>query len=236
MAEPDFDVEFMGVRFTDPEVFGETLRRAKALIDASSDHAKALGELCIAYSALDWTLTLLYVPLLQCSEAQAVCIADENISRRCASAKKLLHLEDDLPQDWLDWAVALLGRADGELGGLRNRLIHDSYHINETRTVRIDRRAKMAKPQSRKKTAITYNTEHAAPLTEIERVDRCVGTVSWALLAATQNLAAWRLTGQPPVLDPQWLPACKPRARGHLQVWSRSEQEAPPPPSHYEFD
>lgn len=235
MAEPDFDYEFLGERYTDPEKLREIVTRTGALIAKNDGHAKAIGDLCIGFSSLDWAITQLYVPLLQCSEAQAVCVADENISRRCTSAIKLLHLED-LPLDWLNWVVALLRRADGELGPMRNRYIHDAYAINETSTVRIDRRPKLGKPQSRQRQTVTYNTEHDAPLAEIEQARECVSTVRWALAAATQSLAVWRQTGQIPELDLLWLPACKPRARGHLQIWSRTEQEAPPPPAHYEFD
>jgi hypothetical protein len=235
MADPEFEFEMWGMRFTDPEVLRQTLEHAQAVIDKARAHSEALGALCVAFSGLDWSITGLYEPLLQCSEAQAACIVDENISHRCAVAVKLLHLEE-LPAEFVDWASALLHRADGELGSLRNRYVHDAYQISAEGTLRIKRRAELGKPQSHQRRQVTYNTKHPTTVGEIEHVSQRVSTVGAALQAATCYLRTWRQSGQPPQLDPQWLPASKPKARLLNYQANVEALEIPLVPLEYDFD
>jgi hypothetical protein len=235
MSDPDFQFEMMGMHFNDPEILRQTLKHMEVMLEKSRALSEAVGSLCVSFSSLDWNITRLYEPLLQCSEAQAACIADENISRRCAVAVKLVHLEK-LPHDLIDWISALLLRADGELGALRNRYIHDAYAIKPEGTLRIERRPKLGKPQSHQRRKVTYNTEHPTTVEEIEHVSERVTTVTTALMAAASYLRLWRQSGQPPQLDPQWLPASKPNARMRNYQADAEALEILLAPLEYDFD
>jgi hypothetical protein len=229
--------------FTNPllEMF-DTIEVLQAYVNASAPfvaviqaHAQSIGNLCISFASLDRAISGLYAPLLQCSAAQAACIVDENISRRTAVAIKLLHLEP-LDPDWVDWVSALLRRSDGELGAGRNRYIHDLWQIGQGGTVRVDPRAKLGRPQSHQRPTVQFDTVHPTAEHEIGRLGERVSTVATALAVAKIGLETWRQTGQPPQLDPQWLPACKPQSRCLNYLASGEALELPLVTLEYAFD
>lgn len=218
-----------------PDQLAANLEKAKALLAASDTHATSLGHLCVAYAGLDSAIASLYEPLLQCTPAQAACLVDENISRRCAVAIKLLHLTE-LPPKLIDWIVRLLRRCDGELAAERNRHIHDNWHVDPGSIKRIDARAKLGKPQSRQPATVIYNTEHPTTIEDVDRLCERVTTVSIALAAADSILRKWRQTGRRPKLDPEWLPACTPKSRcTNFQALAKS-LERPLSPLVFEYD
>lgn len=231
----DTEINIDGFVFEDWDMVKAFVERSQRLLDTHDQHAKALGALCMSYAGLDEAILRLYEPLLQCTEAQAVCVADEGISRRSAVVVKLLHLIDT-PDDWLTWVIGLLRRADGELGPLRNRLVHHSYTISLDATLRHDRRPRLKKPQSRQKPELIFDTEHPTSVAEIERVSECVSTVQIALAAAHRHLVVWRTTGEFVSLDPQWLPAATVNARCLNYEAYGNELERPISPLEYAFD
>lgn len=177
-------------------------------------HHMSLGELCMTWAALDHMVDALFAPLLQCSKGQVASVVTnvENLSSRCEILKRLIHLEAPSDQ-WREWFVALLDRVSNELAPLRNRYIHDYWDVKITGITRLDKRAKIGKPQSREAPILTFNTKHVTDPQEVAKLNqRCVAVLV-GLSVAGQNLAIWRKTGRPLEPDDLWLPLSKPRAR-----------------------
>jgi len=234
-------------QYTEIEVGGITLRMSEEALrgmfeagDYLKEHLAELGGLCWSFAVLDHNVDRLFEPLLQCSEAQVACIMVENISTRCSQLTKLLHLESELPEEFCTWVCKLLVRSSDEIPGQRNRYVHDrwgmKWSVDEQSVTRITKKPRIEKAQSRERPGVTFNTEHPTTVEEMARLTAKIETVSSALQVARQSLEIWRRTGELPPIDPLWLPACMPKARGHLSGWSLEEQPAQPPPSHYEFD
>jgi hypothetical protein len=227
--------------FPRPPYAEEQVEMLKRFIKMSSEairtldkHSRKLGHICIAWAALDKSIDDMFPLLLGCSEAHAACILAEKIGTRCEQLKKLLHLSN-LDHDWTEWACALLARASGELAPLRNRYVHDLWQI-QPKPVRLDRRAKIRKPQSHQKAEFAFNTEYPTGYKELERLSTCISTVSTALGVATESLQRWRAEGLPPALDPQWSPACKPNAQCPSYVRLLAAPGQPLVPSGFSFE
>jgi hypothetical protein len=233
--------------YTDIDVGGTTLRMSRAALENMAEagkflnqHLSALGALCWSYANLDSAINHLYEPLLDCSEAQVACLMVENISTRCEQLKRLLYLEAELDADFRQWVVDLLVRCSQELAGQRNRFVHDQWgfvwNAQEHKISRVNKRPKIGKPRSREAARLIVREETETAEADITRLMGQVETVSEALFVARHTLATWRQTGSLPPLEPQWLPASKPKALGHQSTWSPEERAVPPPPYRYEFD
>jgi hypothetical protein len=210
------------------------LDRTGALLDKVDNHAQEIGHLCITWASMDRMIDHLFRPLLGCSAEQVACILVENIDTRCTMLKRLLVVAD-VPTNWLEWIVALLNRASNELAPLRNRVVHDAWRISENKAMRIDKRAKIAKSQSRGKGQLSFDTEHPMEADEITLLDQKVSTVAIALRVAAIALDRWQIEGRFPELDPQWLPACKLAARCPDYQLDGESPEKPFAPLHFEF-
>ena len=228
--EPDFEVTEENYEHT-----LKTLAAAKHILAISDAHAAALGYLCRSWAGLDGRVIQLFEPLLQCSAAQIACIVPENVGQRCEALKRLLHVEP-LPDPLVSFAVGLLDRVSGELAPLRNRLIHDSWSISKEETSRIDKRAKLGKPQSRQRMTVMRETRHPTALEEIKRVDEKVSTVHFGLWAVIHVLRRWRAEGHTPELDAQWLPAATRLSRCVNCIVDPASPHRPQHPLRFEFD
>lgn len=228
--EPDFEVT--------EENYEETARAlaaAQHFLTISDAHAAALGYLCRSWAGLDGKVNQLFEPLLQCSAAQVACIVPENLGLRCEALKRLLHVEP-LPDPLVSFAVGLLDRVSRELAPMRNRLIHDGWSITKEETSRIDKRAKLGKPQSRQRMTVIHETKHPTELEDIKRADERIGTVLSALWALIHVLRRWRSEGQIPELSVQWLPAATRMSRCVNYIVDPASPDRPQYPLRFEFD
>jgi hypothetical protein len=228
--EPDFEVTEENYEHT-----VKTLAAAEHILAITDAHAAALGYLCLSWAGLDSAVNRLFEPLLKCSSAQIGCIVPENVRLRCEALKRLLHIEP-LPDPLVSFAVGLLDRASGELAPLRNRLIHDGWSITKDQTTRIDRRAKLGKPQSRRRIRVVHDTKHPTQLEEINRVSERISTVQIALSALIHVLQRWRSEGRIPELDVQWAPAATRLSRCLNCVVDPASPDRPLQPLQFEFD
>ena len=215
----------------------------KGLVDAGAyldAHLKALGGMCWAFANLDNAISRLYEPVLQCSEEQAACIMIDNLSTRRDQLNRLLHLEVDLPDEFVSWVGRLLSRACDELASERNRCIHDCWTFNwsvERQSVaRISKKPRLSKVPSRPRKQIIVRSENPTTAEDLQQLEGRIHTVASALGAARRSLETWRRTNQFSAPDPEWLPAGEARARGMTKPWSAEAHPVQPPPSRYVFD
>jgi hypothetical protein len=228
--EPDFEVTEDNYEHS-----AKTLAAAKHILTISDAHAAALGHLCQGWAGLDSRVNQLFEPLLQCGSVQIACIVPENVGQRCEALKRLLHIEP-LPDPLVTFAMALLDRVSNELAPLRNRLIHDGWSITKEKTSRIDKRAKLGRPQSRHRTTVIHGTRHPTELEEIRRVHERISTVQFGLWALIHVLHRWRSEGRIPELDAQWLPAATRLSRCVNCVVDPAFPDRPQHPLQFEFD
>ncbi|MGZ3173061.1 MAG: hypothetical protein ACXU7G_08220, partial [Croceibacterium sp.] len=229
----DLDIAGTSFRMTREDV--EHFIEGQRVFDA---HLAALGQLAWSFTALDQSVDRLFEPLLQCSPEQVACMMVENISTRCTQLILLLHLEAR-PSQFRDWTEKLLNRVSNELAGERNRYLHDSWVMHwgggqEAKVTRTIKRPHLAAPQARKPKKITFNRRVPVTLPLMQNLASRMDTVSLALGVAGQNLETWRQKGRLPRLNPQWLPASKPKALGRWDGSWSAELPQPPPPARYE--
>ncbi len=199
----------MAVQFSDAvrAAIDETLR-------IHQEHAIRLGDICIVWAVIDSQIDDLLALMLRLDPAQVACIATsaDRVASRCQMLIKLAVIEP-LDPDWRAWLTGLLNRTQGELADLRNRYVHDRWFLRSGRIVRTDKRATVAKAQSRQPAALQFNREHVTDPSEMSRLLWCLEAMSFALAVAGDDLQRGRETGQPVTPDPIWLPAAQPRAR-----------------------
>jgi hypothetical protein len=187
---------------------------AKEIHDQLDQHALSLGQLCMAWATLDGLIEALFEPLLACTPLQVSSILTnmDSIPSKCEVAKRLI--TNELPAgEYRDWVIAILARIVSEIAPLRNRYVHDHWEISQDGTVRIDKRAKIGKPQAHQATTLTFNSKHVAAPGEVDALRDKIGLMIVIISDVGRNLRAWRHRGLPPVRDPQYREAHKPNAR-----------------------
>lgn len=177
-------------------------------------HALQLGRLCISWAVLDSYLDKILGALLRCTpdKISAITTSAGDVGQRCEMIKRLIVIENP-GAAWRNWLIALITRASGELAPLRNRYVHDGWHVKELKLIRTERRGKVGKPQSRTEPQYTYDAEHVTDPQDVLRLIMKVNLV-WTMLAfAEYDLRVWREKGQP--LEPleQHIQASKPNVR-----------------------
>ena len=185
-------------------------------------HVRSIGSLCITWAVLDSNLDDLFEPLIQCSDAQVASIVTnvDTVAGRCDILRRLITIEAPSPE-YREYLIAVLNRISGELAPLRNRYIHDNWSISHEQVVKIDKRAKITKPQSRQAELLLFNTEEVTPTEQVDKLTDKVRLLMVLLYWAAYDLRHWRRTGQPLKPDPQYLPASQPNAR-----WSNAVERA----------
>jgi hypothetical protein len=191
----------------------------------------------MAWAVLDSYVDNVLEPLLECSEAQVACIVTniDNISGRCEVIKRLLTHSAPSPE-YRKWLIAVLTRVSGELAPLRNRYVHDNWSISHEQVVKIDKRAKIGKPQARKDEVLLFDTEEVTPTELVDKLRNKVTLVFMMLYWAAYDLRHWRRTGEPLKPHEQYIEASKPNARWRTLQETAEARRQGPPPSEYVFD
>lgn len=215
----------------------EMKREIEKNIAAHRDHARAIGELCISWAALDHAIDELLECLLNCDREIVVSISSsmDRLSPRVEIAKRLMvHLS--LEEPWQQWFSKIFTRITEELGPLRNRYVHDRWKMKRGETWRIDSRAFVAKPQAHKPKQLYFDARHVTPATEVDRLRDNIDTVTYAIEIAVYDLRNWRKTGQLRPIRTQLAQASTPRSRMDrfpmLIVWNGEQL----PPYDYIID
>ena len=200
-------------------------------------HATALGDLCMSWAVLDRTLDALIAGFLACSRQQTACVVEhiDNVGSRCILLKRLSYLED-VGDEWREWFCAVVDRISGELAPLRNRYVHDAWAISYEEIVRIDKRAKLVKPQARQPQEVRYDTRYVTDPADVEKLRYRILAVMAALALSEQSLGRRRKTGGHLRLDPLLLPVRKPLARYMTPLEHLQRLGGTQPPEPYVFD
>lgn len=212
----------------------EAMKKAEALV---AEHSQAIGELCISWAALDHAIDKLLEPLLNLDRATVVSITSslDRMEPRLQIAKKLL-VQTGLSDQWQKWFHAVFTRVSDELAPLRNRYVHDRWHMRRGEMQRVERGGKVAIPQARQPRRLVFDSEHITPAAEVDRLRSNVDTVTYAIEIATYDLGKWRNSGRPPRLRKLLIPASTRRTRmtrfPMLLVWNGEQL----PPYEYVTD
>lgn len=183
-------------------------------IATQQEHARAIGELCIAWAALDHAVDQMLEPLLNCGRDIVACISSsmDRTGPRLEIAKRLVvHL--NLDDTWQGWLTDIFSRITEELGPLRNRYVHDRWRMKRGEMWRIDSRAQVKKPQANQPKQLFFDSGEVTPVTEVDRLRANIETVTYAIEIATFDLRNWRKTGQLRPLRQQLVPASTRRSR-----------------------
>lgn len=106
------------------------------------------------------------------------------VATRCRLAKQLVFTVG-AGETWTDNFVKLIGIIEGTIGPKRNRYVHDQWKISAETIRRVDRRAKIAKPNAGQLPEIFFDTEHDVKTDDIEEL------ITLTAIATTGLLAAW---------------------------------------------
>ena len=163
------------------------------------EHALALGTLCIYWATLDSALAHLVATYLN-SEPNGAAVVAPDISTRCEQIRKLSHVTGP-DGEWRQCLVTLLNMIQGDLAEARNRYIHDDWSISQAGMVRIDRRPKLKRSQSRQPIQLITETSAVVPADWVyQLVNRTVDMVV-AITFMGIDVRRWRkegLTLKPP--------------------------------------
>jgi hypothetical protein len=205
----------------------QALLTAEGELKPFGHHMLALGRLCITWAFLDRQLNDALTELLGCSAAQAACIANEatDVAERCRILKTLCYV-DGPGGEWRETFERLLNRIENELAPLRNRYVHDYWKLTDEALERMDRRARLGKPQSFQEKQITFDTTHVTPHNEVGDFSVKVAIAMSGLHFALLDLTNWRAGSFP--------------ERPRLLAWAQAEKlpklhqldqpDAEPPP------
>ena len=161
------------------------------------EHALALGMLCIYWASLDRALDLVLERYLDADEKTVACITTSasDVSARCEMLKRLAYLKGP-DGEWRDCLVRLLNRVQGELAAERNRYVHDDWDLSAEGMIRIDRRAKVIKPQSRQPAQLVHVFKRVAPVALVEDLTQRIVDMMVALSLMSSIYSMW-LRGVP---------------------------------------
>lgn len=132
-------------------------------LDAYDQICLSIGRMSRCWGLLDFELNLLLGTLLQIDEERTSCITTElrDVAPKCRTIRAL-SFAVGAPQDWIAILTDLLNIIQNQLGPSRNRIIHDAwYETPEKGAQRLDRRAKITRPQAFNDFALSTNREHA---------------------------------------------------------------------------
>lgn len=195
--------------------YSETLQEAIEKYAAlARDHARAIGELCMSWAALDHSVDQLLEPLLNCDRAIVASVSSsvDRLEPRVDIAKRLIvHAEFGDP--WQHWFFDIFARITDELGPLRNRYVHDRWRMRRGEMQRVVKRANVAKSQSREPKKLVFDSVHITPVAEVDRLRANIDTVTYAIEIASYDLEHWRKTGRLPRLRKLLIPASTLRTR-----------------------
>lgn len=151
-----------------------------------SEFYGALGRITLYWATLDRELAALIQAFLRTTDAQTACLCNElpDVASRCRLIKSLSY-SLDLPQIWRGDLTTICNRISNEIAPLRNRYTHDMWVEDRTAMLKIDRRAKVAKPQAFKEPELRFNTEERITVDDI-------ATLAMKTIHDASNLATAR--------------------------------------------
>jgi hypothetical protein len=206
-----FGAEFFGMTVQYSEEVRRAIEQATATHHA---HARAIGELCISWAALDHAIDELLEPLLNRDRQIIACISSslDKLGPRVEISKRLI-VHEGLSEQWQDWFSDIFSRITDEIAPLRNRYVHDRWRMKRGEMLRIDSRAVVKRVQAHQPKTLVLDAVHVTPVDEVDRLRANVETVTYAINIASYDLSCWRKTGQLRPLRTQLIPASKPRSR-----------------------
>ena len=175
--------------------------RSHLLPDEESDaFLLSLGRLTVYWGTLDRELSALVTTLLRVTDAQAACLNTElpDVASRCRLIKSLTYAYPNVPQTWRNDVGTLCNRISNDLGQKRNRYIHDVWVEDVSAMKKIDRRAKIIKPQSFKDPTLKFNTEERLTVDDIDELAIKIIIASTAVATARFDMEALLNEGQFP--------------------------------------
>lgn len=155
-------------------------------------HCLTLGKLCVTWAFVDRQLNDLLRAMLGCSEGAAASVSTsaDSVGARI-NIIRLLNGERPISPDWTSAFDTLLNSINN-CAKLRNRFVHDRWELSDGGLVRIDRRARTKKPQSRKPIVLEFDTEYVTDPGEVENLITKVGKIIFALHCAIRDQEDWR--------------------------------------------
>lgn len=163
--------------------------------DVIDEHALALGKLCIWWSTMDRTLADVVGLYLGVDETLTSCALPAETSTRCEMIRRLAFATGP-DGEWRECMVRLVNRVQTEMAEQRNRYVHDDWSVSDAGMVRIDRRAKIKRPQSRKPPELVIEVERVVPVEWVQDLTEQVVDMMVALTIMGQDLTVWRKTKQ----------------------------------------
>lgn len=143
---------------------------------AHADHAEAIGQLIIAWSALDFDAETLLI-LLSGVEADVGSALFGHVDFRAKlSMVKSVGFIRQPNEEWFRFLEKTVDQIDNVLRPFRNRIVHDSWTVANTGMVQIDRVPKLVRPQARQRALDLGRAK-------IVRAEDIAKGVKWAKLA-----------------------------------------------------
>jgi hypothetical protein len=148
--------------------------------DVRAETQSIIGRICILWSYIDMLLDKILEVSLDLSEANTLAVAQSvgRVPAKCELIQKLL-LSTKISDVQTAKLSGTLAYIIAHLGPDRNRYVHDLWDFSVAPIVRVDRRVKTGKPQSRQKNTLVYNLKSETSLQELS---------DWCIEATTAGL------------------------------------------------
>lgn len=153
----------------------------------------------MVWAALDNSADALLTELLQTTKERTLCISTkmERINGRL-DIIKTLSMTYDMPSVWRDALNGTANQITNNLAPKRNRLVHDSWCFQGPLPAQLDKRAKIARPQSRQSPALVTEIRSEVSAETIEALIDQISQATVALIGATIDLEKAKERGGPP--------------------------------------
>lgn len=157
-----------------------------------SEHAHAIGHLCIQWSFLENSLGLMLAILagLKDPQTRPAIIHNTNMRDKVQMLKSVGFLVRH-NDDWYERLRSVLIKIDDDLRNDRNRMIHDQWTSDREDVVRVTQMAKIIKEQARQ---YAFRTHDPMPISENEAWELVV-TVSAQIGYVHELLGEWLKAG-----------------------------------------
>ena len=144
---------------------------------AVTEHAKAVGMLCMYWSTLEYVVGIAVEKLLDTDvETAAVMLStSRDISQKCEILRRLAHhrIKDEALKEWRHYYLGIFDVIQNVLAARRNRYVHDDWNQVEDRIIQYNRTIKLNRPEAGADKRLVFSVEsHSKPediwaLTEI---------------------------------------------------------------------
>lgn len=183
-----------------------------------TEHAKAVGMLCMYWSTLEYSMGLVIEKLLEADASSSAIMlsTSRDISQKCEIARRLVHhrVRDDARNEWRHYFIGVLDVVQNILSPKRNRYVHDDWNQVEDQIIQYNRTIKLYKPEARAEKQLLFCVETASKPEEIWKLTDNVIKTFVCLTLMSENLRISSKFGleltipQPAIevckLNPQW--------------------------------